>query len=205
VSPGPQRHALWDLIRKTTEHPVIGGLIVVSILAIVKSGSIKHFFRGSPSVATATSITTNQRSTHKQSFRPVFLDTLAETNGDQVTAGLVSIDGRTYQHGLQFTFAAWEIPQVETASYSIPNGARTFSSVIGNDDTEASPGWNEIHLTYELFVNDRRVAIRRAFGRTHDPPIRVQLSGGGTLTLQVTSVGPDGNETNADWGEPVFN
>jgi len=132
----------------------------------------------------------------------MFLDTLPETTGDQVTAGAVSINGRTYEHGLQFD-VSWTGSELQ-ASYSIPQGARNFSAVIGNDDNQPNELWASIPVLYEVFIDDRRVAVGHAKGRTHDPPFQVQVGGGGTIELKVTNVGDHFGGAVADWGNPVF-
>jgi hypothetical protein len=145
---------------------------------------------------------TGKSSTPVGLSRPVYLDTLPETTGDQVTPGQVSIGGRTYQHGLQFSVTL--IFSVVSASYSIPPGARTFTAVIGNDDNQPNPFWDGISLFFEVFVDGRRVASGHARGHVQDSPIHAQVTGGSTITLQVTNINGAGGGTNADWGNPVF-
>jgi hypothetical protein len=134
---------------------------------------------------------------------PVFVDTLPETSGDQVTRGAVSIGGRTYRHGLQFEVDA--IEQTAEATYSIPRGARTFSALIGNDDHQPNPLWNGISVLYEVFIDDRRVRTATARGSVRSPPgVKVRFTSGATLTLKVTNENGAYGATNADWADPIF-
>jgi hypothetical protein len=117
------------------------------------------------------------------------------------TRGQLSIDGHTYQHGLQFGVSN-AYPR-QGASYAIPPGARRFSAAIGNDDTQPNPIWSSWQLSFEVFVDGRRVAIGHALGTSHDQTLDVDLSGASRLELQINGT-PTFGSTLADWGDPQF-
>lgn len=135
-------------------------------------------------------------------LRPIYLDTQTQLGGDDIGRGVVSIDGRTYPHGLQFS-VGWA-DDTREASYAIPGRARTFSAVIGNDDDHTNSLWQGITLLYEVYVDGRKVAVGHARGVTHDPPLHVNVTGGSTLQLQVINEYDSFGGTDADWGNPMF-
>jgi hypothetical protein len=133
--------------------------------------------------------------------RPVYVDDLLRENGSPIEPGPVSIGGRRYEHGLRAAVnwieSEWE------ASYLIPHGARTFSTIIGNDDEQSDSLWTSMSLLYEVLADGKLVGSGHAKGYAHDGPIHSDVAGKITLTLRVKAVSGL-NSTNADWAEPVF-
>jgi NPCBM/NEW2 domain len=179
---------------------VVIGLI--SLVAIVAGGGgVAHVVDSNSTPKSSTPPPTTSTQTTPKAH-PVFLDTLTQASGGEVTPGQVSISRRTYQHGLQFEVSLPE--DVVEASYTIPTGARTFSAAVGNDDNQPNSLWMGIPLLFEVFVDGRRVATGHARGETHDPALSASVVGGSTVTLKVTNVGDAGGATRADWGDPLL-
>ncbi len=184
---------------------VLAPLLVVGILTII-SDATESYGKSSENHSRTTPLesTEGNRSQEKDlaRFEPVYLDDLPEENGSKFILGPVSIGGHTYQHGIQFgvswIYTKWE------ANYTIPQGAHTFSAIIGNDDEqEPESSWETMSLLYEVLADGRLVGSGHAKGYSHDGPIHADVSGKARLTLRVTVVSGL-NSTTADWAEPVF-
>ena len=137
---------------------------------------------------------------------PAYLDTLSQIGGDQIQPGNCTIDGVQYPHGLLFTIGVGSDPQ--SADYRIPSNAKTFTAVIGNDDTQKNIDGAYESLTYELFVNGRRLQDWSVQGTSHPQGLQVvSLPAGATkLTLKITaSAGTEEGLTTADWAGAAFN
>ncbi len=186
--------------------------LLTSLTHVLPFGS-PNSSTSSTSVSTTTPGQSSSTATHQTSptsapraakVHPVYLDTVPETEGDTPTRGEVSIDHKTYMHGLQFRVGGGVgVYAMQEATYAIPKGAQTFAAVIGNDDNQQDPS---VHLTYEVFVDDRRVAIAHATGFVHDPPIKVDVTGASSIKL-VNEAASSNNvlaNTIADWANPVF-
>ncbi len=136
-------------------------------------------------------------------FQGVYLDTIPELEGSEVTRGEVTIDGTTYAHGIQMNIG-WALDKAE-ASYKIPAGAHQFSAIVGNDDNQPDSLWEQIPVLFEVFVDGRRAAIAHAKGPGRETLPPVSVSGAGTLKLVAINVGDELGGTMVDWGEPEFN
>ncbi len=197
-------HWTKRLFFATAALAVVTTLSVLAAVGAFSSSSSTTSSSGSSSSNSQSSSNSGSATASPTRFHAVYLDTLPDTSGaSQATPGLVGISGRTYQHGIQMT-VGWAEPTAQ-ASYAIPRGARTFSARIGNDDAnpQGVPGAS-IPLLYEVFADDRRVAMGNATGRIHDPPLTADVTGAGTIKLMITNVGDAYGSTKADWANPVF-
>jgi hypothetical protein len=179
---------------------VIATALVLLVVGGVIGAAIEHGRRANPSSTTAAVASRTHRA-HRR-FRPVYLDTRHEASGDQVTPGVVVVNGHTYKHGLQFG-VSW-ISDYVSATYRIPHGATTFSTGIGNDDNQPNPMWSGIRLLYEVFVDGRRAAVGHAKAHHHSPRLHARVRGDKTITLAITNVGDAFGGTEADWVSPLF-
>ena len=73
------------------------------------------------------------------------------------------------------------------ATYAIPEGARRFSAAVGNDDNQPFPDGSAKPLTYAVFLDGRRVAVAHVPGENHDPDIVVDVAGGSSLELRIST------------------
>jgi NPCBM/NEW2 domain-containing protein len=182
--------------------------VVLAVIAIVVAlgaalGIIHATSSSSPTGASdGTAISTPTTPSSSPPFQPVYLDTVPETGGNDVTPGLVSIAGTTYQHGVQMEVGS--VITSEEASYSIPSGARSFSTIIGNDDNQPSETWDGISVLFEVFVDGRRVADGHARGKLHDPALNADVSGASTLTLKASNINDGIGGVLLDWANPKF-
>lgn len=178
---------------------VAGVLWIVGVAAPSGGGSHRYYLPTQP-LGSGPS-TRAQEKIATGLAKPVYLDDLPKENGSQFELGPVSIGGRTYEHGLQFQVSAgikeWEV------NYAIPQGAHTFSAIIGNDDHQTAELWMYMSLLYEVFADGHLVGSGHVKGYSHDGPIQADVAGKSRLTLKVTVVSGF-NGTTADWAEPVF-
>jgi hypothetical protein len=65
------------------------------------------------------------------------------TNPDH--SGQMTIDGVTYQYGLQYQFTNASCPHAST-TWAIPPGAKRFTAAIDNDSVQTNPFWENSHM-----------------------------------------------------------